>query len=245
MTRLAAWGVFVALSLGAPSVGRAYELKRTEGGTTVRWLQAEVRLCVSPVDPRSGLDRPTVDQAARMAADAWSEVPGVPRIVVDEGPCGVAAALDGVNTISVLPEWGEGPQHLAVTRSTHLPRTGQLIEADVLINGAFPLQMLEDDGEEDTDYDLPTVLTHELGHLLGLGESREVEAVMWPLIGRGGVEGRELAPDDVDGVLALYGTSPTDAPLRAGCSVSSAPGRGGTGAFALGLAAALFILRRR
>ena len=231
-----------ALWLGAPAIGRAYELKRTEGDTPIRWLEAEVHLCVSPVDPSSGFDRRTIVRAAQMAAAAWSDVPGVPRIVVDEESC-ESAALDGVNTISAPPEWGEGPRHLAVTRSTHLPRSGQLIEADVLINGEFPIRMLEED-DNGADYDLPTLLTHELGHVLGLGESGEADAVMWPRIGRGRVDGRELAPDDVDGALALYGAASTAAPYRTGCSVSVTPSERGVGALLLGLVAALLWVRR-
>lgn len=242
MRKLAACLVFAAL--GAPATGRAYELKRTEGETPLRWMEAEVHLCVSPVDPSSGLDRPTVLRAARLAAGAWSEVPGVPRIVVDPEACDIAP-LDGVNTIAVVPEWGEGPRHLAVTRSTHLPRSGQLIEADVLINAEFPVRMLEEDGADPADYDLATVLTHELGHLIGLGESGETDAVMWPRIGRGRVEGRELAPDDVDGALALYGAPSTTASGRTGCSVSVGASPRHAGALLLGLAAALQFLRRR
>lgn len=235
--------VVTASLLAVPSTGHAYLLRQTAEGEQVRWARTEITFCVSEPDPRSPLDRATVTRALRIAAGAWSEVPGVPSIVVDDTVCDDAEPLDGVNTVSVLEHPDEGQPRLAVTRSTYYP-SGELIEADVLINQQTPFGMLEED-DTGPRYDLATVLTHELGHVLGLGESEDRAAVMWPRLRRGRYGRRELAPDDVDGVLAIYGHRAAPAVVAYGCRTAPARGRRGALPLLLAVGFALLAHRRR
>ncbi|CAI0627559.1 unnamed protein product [Linum tenue] len=55
--------------------------------------------------------------------------------------------------------------------------------------------------------DLESVAVHEIGHLLGLGHSSDESAIMFPSIGPG-TRKVELAQDDIDGLLQLYGSNP-------------------------------------
>ncbi len=52
--------------------------------------------------------------------------------------------------------------------------------------------------------DLDSLLTHEAGHLLGLGHTRDPAATMYPGYELGSVELRTLAADDVAGVCSIY-----------------------------------------
>ena len=52
------------------------------------------------------------------------------------------------------------------------------------------------------------VMTHELGHALGLGHSSDPEAIMWAVNIRG--RGYHLNDDDIAGIRALYGVENTD-----------------------------------
>ncbi|NQU38887.1 MAG: matrixin family metalloprotease [Lentisphaerae bacterium] len=69
--------------------------------------------------------------------------------------------------------------------------------------------------DEDEDWtigasgiDLRFVALHELGHSLGLGHSDDPDAVMYPFYD-GSNEDPYLRPDDIDGILALYGGAGT------------------------------------
>ncbi|XP_010451026.1 PREDICTED: metalloendoproteinase 1-MMP-like [Camelina sativa] len=56
-------------------------------------------------------------------------------------------------------------------------------------------------------FDLESVATHEIGHLLGLGHSSQESAVMYPSM-RPRTKKVDLTADDVVGVLKLYGPNP-------------------------------------
>ncbi|ERN00765.1 hypothetical protein AMTRI_Chr13g116420 [Amborella trichopoda] len=55
--------------------------------------------------------------------------------------------------------------------------------------------------------DLESVATHEIGHLLGLGHSKEKEAIMYPSLSPR-TKKMELRSDDIIGVQSLYGSNP-------------------------------------
>lgn len=96
--------------------------------------------------------------------------------------------------------------------------SSQIVEADILINSAFPWSAAS--AADPTRFDLESVLLHEIGHFFGLGHSAlgETElrpdgsrrvlgsgAVMFPIsLGRGSIRDRELQPDDIAGISDLY-----------------------------------------
>ncbi|KAL8055545.1 hypothetical protein ABFX02_04G063300 [Erythranthe guttata] len=58
------------------------------------------------------------------------------------------------------------------------------------------------DGVKDGAFDVQSVGLHELGHVLGLGHSADINAVMWPTFQTKQRKG--LGQDDIDGIKALY-----------------------------------------
>ncbi len=233
--------VVVVLVAAMPTQAHAYSIKTTEGGARVRWLRPALRLEVASVDDGT-LPRADVTRALNAAASAWSEVPGVPRIEVSEA--GHATwGIDGVNGVYVLSSWPFPDRRLAVTVSAHDDATGELIDTDILVNGEMGFALLDEESTGEPHYDIELVLTHELGHALGLGESAVPDATMWPTIRPGELERRELTADDFDGASTLY--AEPGVPLRTGCSIAMSGNTGGLVAVGCGLAAIIVMRRRR
>jgi MYXO-CTERM domain-containing protein len=97
-------------------------------------------------------------------------------------------------------------------------------------------------------YDLQSILTHELGHLLGLREDYDNEqasmyAYSWP----GEVHKRDLADSDIDALWAIYDDEAQDGTSAPGCSGASVAGEptAPQGWVLLGIALGFIAGRRR
>ncbi|MFE7760058.1 matrixin family metalloprotease [Streptomyces sp. NPDC057438] len=80
----------------------------------------------------------------------------------------------------------------------------------VVTNGSTPKPVHFDDTEHTWSigavadcFDVETVALHELGHILGLGHSSVLGAVMAPLVAANMTK-RDLVQDDINGALSLY-----------------------------------------
>ena len=71
-----------------------------------------------------------------------------------------------------------------------------VFEADIDINVSF------DFGSASTSYDTQSVITHEIGHLLGLGHSQYTSALMYGTINKGTI--KSITSDDIAGIAAIY-----------------------------------------
>jgi hypothetical protein len=76
-------------------------------------------------------------------------------------------------------------------------------EADVLFNPALGFSTSADDSK----FDIQSILTHELGHFLGLDHSALVSSVMGPFGVTGVLDQRTLAYDDIAGITEMYPTA--------------------------------------
>jgi hypothetical protein len=119
-----------------------------------------------------------------------------------------------------------------------------MLDADVVIDGTQMLSLLSPGGDMVNDHDLASVLTHEMGHVLGLQESDRPNATMWPTTMPGDTRQRTLAADDENGALALYEGS--SARLEHYTCAASPTSRGAFGPWAfIAILAARRIRRRR
>ena len=113
------------------------------------------------------------------------------------------AALDGTNLISFQDDtYDFGSRVVAVTLTSF--RRGidapPILDADILFS---PNEIFSTSGAPGT-FDLQSVATHEIGHLLGLDHTAIVSATMNPLAGSGVTFFRVLQTDDRIGCSVLY-----------------------------------------
>jgi hypothetical protein len=90
---------------------------------------------------------------------------------------------------------------LAKTTVTYDNDTGEILDADIELNHAFNEFTTTDDN---VVYDLQSILTHEIGHFIGIDHSPDFYATMTPGYDQGSIELRSLETDDIDAVCAIY-----------------------------------------
>jgi hypothetical protein len=118
-----------------------------------------------------------------------------------DGERAAVAADDGINVVLFHDDaWPAELIPGAVAQTViHTDAAGRYRDADIHVNGVdFRFSL---DGAAGT-LDLRSILTHELGHALGLGHSSDPRATMFAT--GSGLRWRSLEKDDLDGVCSLY-----------------------------------------
>ncbi|HEX4352521.1 MAG TPA: matrixin family metalloprotease, partial [Polyangiales bacterium] len=237
----------VLAGLASPAPVHAYTINTTELGKRIRWSTDTVTLQMDP-SFESFLDPGQSYASLAMGFEAWKGLPRVPDLVIEPGQPASLGNHAGhpTNGIYLLKDWPYEAAKLAVTIVTYEMDTGRLLDADIVVNGQAKFALLSEPAAPGIDsYDLGSVLTHESGHVLGLGESQEGEdATMWPYARPDNTDKRTLAEDDEDGVTESYASAPPSAANGCGPStvIGRASGRNGL-TLALWLLAAIPMLR--
>jgi hypothetical protein len=146
---------------------------------------------------------------------------------------------------------------LALTTLIFNAKTGEIYDADVEVN-TFESPMTID-GTGHGDIDFPSVITHEIGHFLGLSHSDVQSSTMRPSYAPGNTAMASIEQDDVDGICTAlppnretnsdsceprHGFSSQCAVPESDCQM--APGSpGGIASLLLGLLGLSSMLKRR
>ena len=166
------------------------------------------------------------------AYNAWAGVPGSGLSSTSYAPLAATSggnscdSMDGLNTICFAQDDAFAPGVLAFTRTNTASAIGQtagvkaassigeILDADVELNPDVLFATPGALAGNPSAYDLESVLTHELGHTLGLAESPIAGAAMFPFAPSPGTfrGGRAspaspdapLADDDRAGLRVLY-----------------------------------------
>lgn len=157
--------------------------------------------------------------AAWLSADCGGAAPLIDVQVLGPISCDQAEySQTQKNANIVMFRDGEWPyvgseDALAFTHLVFNADTGELWDSDLEINSfEFPFST----GEPVTSNDLDSMLTHEVGHMLGLGHTLVKDATMYAEYEEGTDTLRTLESDDVAGICATY--APDRVPSRTSCS---------------------------
>ena len=204
--------MLVALGTLLSNQASAYSINQTERGRRIRWSEPKVVFQVEPAIAEM-LPPGQVRQALGISVEAWRGFDGVPELEIStDPPASLGHHGEGATNGIYLPQvWNHEADKLAITVVTYEMASGRLLDADVVVNPNVLFALLDEQqaGRTDGAYDLAAVLTHEMGHVLGLGESQDDRmATMWPYADRGDVHQRTLSEDDEAGVLDAYDGPP-------------------------------------
>jgi hypothetical protein len=164
---------------------------------------------------------------------------------------------DNANTVAIKSmnsSWGRGPLDLSDTiaitiLTANANNVGEIVDADIVLNAEhfrFVTDSLAPDIADASmasqtlpRVDLQTVLMHEFGHFQGLDETLDLNSVMSSSVHEPEQTQRQLSPDDMAGICAVFppdrapagscdvATVSADLAVRRGCSL--APVGGGMG----------------
>ena len=120
--------------------------------------------------------------------------------------CGVGQSKEGPNANVLFfrdDGWPYPGQYdtLGYTTVHFIVSTGEIIGADIEINTGKNYITVGDDNVQN---DFESIITHELGHALGLSHSHDDEAAMRPSYDLGDTSMRLLGQDDVSGACDIY-----------------------------------------
>jgi hypothetical protein len=98
---------------------------------------------------------------------------------------------------------------LGLTTVTFDADTGEIFDADTEINTTVPISTTNPVPEG--FHDLASIITHEMGHFLGLAHSGDPSATMWATNQEGSNSMATLSSDDIQGVCTIYPSDGTRA----------------------------------
>jgi len=208
------------LALGQPWTADAYQTYGISVGNTVvpvKWGTLPIRYFVTD----RGTNGVTASQFRDAAARAFSTWQGAASASVSAQFVGFTSANpdeeDSQNTLGFQSR-PDLDRVLGSTSFLYDDATGEMVEADIFFNAAFPWSVAT--AGETGKFDLESIVLHETGHLFGLGHSgigetellagggRRVTAaaaVMFPIAySPGNTTDRKLFADDIAGLSEIY-----------------------------------------
>jgi len=161
------------------------------------------------------------ERAIRGEFDEWSRQ--TPLTFVYAGRNAAGLRRDGKNTVSFLLHWPSTlPQKTAYCQQWD-DRAGHIVEADIVFNCSLARFTTNATARPDS-YRLEGVLSHEIGHLLGLGHSTSPLSLMKPdsTIAESWFKGA-IDSETLGRVAALYTAEPApDVPRPSGDDMDAA-----------------------
>jgi MYXO-CTERM domain-containing protein len=153
-------------------------VRTTAQGVNEKWPDGRVTVVI---DGSVGDLGKTAADVVKAAFGTWAASgANLPALMFDVRDEHGKAAHDGVNRVLVAPITISGHEKdVAVTIGYADDATGEIEEADVILNSAYHFSALANDAADDADegkadcalrYDVQNIVTHEGGHFFGLGE---------------------------------------------------------------------------
>ncbi len=243
--------IFCLAVLLTASDAQAWEIKNTSQGGAIRWPDGTVQIDLSMEAEAYGISSKTGENSVESAFLTWSEeVSERLQLQFVKSETSLAPGRDGRSVVLWATHPGDfvDPEALATTYLTYTTSTGEITEADIVINAVdYEWTVVGNEFLPCHDrYDLQNILAHETGHFFGLSHSKDHrESTMFPSAGQCETSKRGLAEDDKAGMVFLYEDMQLDTEEELSISALANCSTGGTTGFFAGLFVLWAFLRPR
>lgn len=243
-------------------------------GVPLTWKSGCVSYSVNrSASPKRGIDYETIHAITERAFARWTsadcegDTPSLDISDFSPASCGEPEYNSSAPNANVIMfrdhDWPDEYDSAAVAHTvvTFNTETGEIFDADIEVN-SFGTRLTTSDAN--VDFDLESIIVHEVGHFLGLDHSHLGDATMFFRQAPGDLSLRDLVSDDADGICSVYppnrsvadtdcrprhGFSPNcRTPEDDGCTIAGLPDastRAWPLAVVLALGAAIGVGRRR
>ena len=179
-------------------------IRITLGGKTLKWSSSTISYNIHTAGSDDISDNSHIP-AIEHAFQSWSDVSGSNINLVrgadtasgSTGGSGHTITFDETNSSGFFPS---GSGIVAITPITYMLADGRITDADILFNGN---QFTFSTDQTPGTFDVQDVLTHEVGHFIGLDHSPVVSGTMWPYVSQTQWLHRSLSQDDEAGAIAV------------------------------------------
>jgi hypothetical protein len=196
-------------------------LSSTNSIVQIKWLSSPISWQMNPTAGPNISGPREVGDIIRQSFRAWSSISTAVITFAEGSPTTDKFGYDGKNVIVTnlsTSEWsalGLGQSVLAFTAvhwsdtgsitdrlGQHVAFPGQIMDADIVFNPSY--EFITDETLSSNRVDFQSVMTHEIGHFLGLDHSPSVSSTMFWATYAGESSQRTLTADDIVGVSSIY-----------------------------------------
>lgn len=192
----------------------AFKVYRTSEGLAVKWFMDKIPVQYY-INANGSADIPDLDTLIQYVKESFSqwEVNGAFIKIEYRGLTSLKPETESTqgkeikNVIGWIESgWTDDEGSIGVTTVIYYDNTGEIVEADMALNGEHFTWTLDPPSPcpSQTTVDLRNVITHEAGHFLGMDHSSVQEATMFQTSPPCETKKRDLAPDDINGIIYLY-----------------------------------------
>ena len=187
--------LFLAFLLSWSRYTYSYIHNQTKDGLLVHWSSASTTVDVFVnSDNSQGLSESTVQTIAANSINQWN---GISKINIRKNTTTIKNQSD-LNELyfSTDPNVFNGSGVIGVTLVSYTETKGEVLSANILINDNYPFST----NPVELNY-LGNVITHEMGHFLGMGHGQVAGSTMFYSLTRGQ---NNITDDDKAGLYSIY-----------------------------------------
>lgn len=214
-------GRIVLLVLLSPFI-LCFDYYKTSDGLPVKWFKRNIPVIYYINEKGSDdiADFPSLESAVRSSFNTWA-IDGTILRFYYAGITSILPVTESSQPSRNVVGWIESgwettykndKDAIGVTTVIYYDNTGEIIQADMQLNGEYFKWTLSPPSScppYSNLVDVRNIVTHEAGHFIGLDHSSDPSATMYNSSPPCETSKRDLAQDDIYGVLFLYGEGST------------------------------------